>query len=272
MPSVPLLLVDGHGLAWRAACGFPCRIRSRSGVDITAVFGFFALLRKTHRERVRGSEILVCFDSETAINPRIASFPEYKAREASAPVREFTPFDWMETIFLGLDLLSIGWCEAHSWEADDHIASVANGVTDRRIGVMSADHDFLQLVDRRIRLVTPLRTYAVRDVLERYSVHPRQWCDYRALTGDNSDNIPGVWGIGPKRAAYVLSGRRTLERARIPQTWWGERLRADLDSAFLWRDLIRLRRTESVEVAPLNRPTPELPRAADVCEALGLWV
>lgn len=79
-------------------------------------------------------------------------------------------------------------------------------------------------------------------------------------------------GIGPKRAAYVLSARRTLERARIPPTWWGERLLADLDSAFHWRDVIRLRRSERVDVMPLNRPTPELPKAADVCDALGLWV
>jgi len=108
VPSVPLLLVDGHGLAWRAACGFPSRIRIRSGVDITAVFGFFALLRKTHRERVPGAEILVCFDSETANNPRTALFPGYKARDADARPREFTPFDWLETICVGLDLLSIG--------------------------------------------------------------------------------------------------------------------------------------------------------------------
>ena len=269
MPRVPLLLVDGTGLAWRAACGFPRRIRSRSGIDITPVFGFFALLCKMHREHIPGAEILVCFDSDTAVNPRLAAYPSYKCRKTYP--REFTPFDWMQTIYEGLDLLSVGWCEAASWEADDDIATLASIVTDRRVVVMSADHDFLQLVDRRVRLLTPYRVFEVRDVVERYAVHPRQWCDYRALTGDPSDNTPGIAGIGPKRAAHVLSGRRTLDAPQIPDTWWGHRLRGQLDSALRWRDLIRLQRDQPVGLRPLGRPTRELPKAADIRDALHLW-
>lgn len=268
MPAVPLLLVDGSGLAWRAACGFPRRVRSRSGADITAVFGFFALLRKAHRELVPGAEILVCFDSDRAVNPRLATFPDYKARKGYPP--EFTPFHWLPTIYAGLDLLSVGWSEAETWEADDDIATVAT-VSGRRTVVMSADHDFIQLIDRRVRLLTPYRAYRVGDVVDRFGVHPRQWCDYRALTGDASDNIPGVRGVGPKRAVHVLAGGRTLDRPRIPRTWWGERLTIELDAALQWRNLIRLRRSQPFRLEPLDRPTRELPRAADLCEALGLW-
>lgn len=269
MPAVPLLVVDGTGLAWRAACGFPRRVRSRSGADITAVFGFFALLRKTHREVAPGSEVVVCFDSEVAKNPRTCLFPDYKARKAYP--RQFTPFDWLPAIQDGLDLVSVQWCEARSWEADDDIASVVAGLDGRRAAVMSADRDFLQLVSRRARLITPTRVYRVGDVLERYSIHPAQWCDFRALTGDPSDNIPGVRGIGPKRAAYVLRGRRTLESARVPDTWWGRRVRGEHERALRWRDLIRLRSEQHVGVEPLARSTPELPKAADVCQMLRLW-
>lgn len=269
MPSVPLLLVDGSGLAWRAACGFPRRVHSRSGRDITAAFGFFALLRKTHREVAPNSEVVVCFDSEVAVNPRVEAFAEYKARKDYP--REFTPFGLLPAIYEGLSLLSIEWSEASAWEADDDIATLVARADGRRVNVMASDHDFLQLVTRQVRLVTPTRSYGVREVVDRYRVHPSQWCDYRALTGDRSDNIPGVWGIGPKRAALVLRGRRSLETAAVPDTWWGRRLREEVDSALRWRELIRLQSDQSVPVEWLARSTPELPRAADVCELLGLW-
>lgn len=262
-------MVDGTGLGWRAACGFPRRVRSRGGADITAVFGFFALLRKTHRELAPGSEIVVCFDAEIAPNPRRSHFPNYKQR--SAYPREFTPFDWLPVIFEGLELLSVPWCEAQRWEADDDIATLVSELDGRRGAVMSADRDFLQLVSRGVRLITPTRVYRVADVVERYSIHPGQWCDFRALMGDPSDNIPGIRGIGPKRASYLLRGRRTLETAHVPETWWGRRLVAEYEGALRWRDLIRLHRDQHVRLQPLARPTPELPKAADVCEILRLW-
>lgn len=269
MPEVPLLVVDGTGLAWRAACGFPRRVLSRSGADITAVFGFFALLRKTHREVASASEIVVCFDSEHAINPRVEAFADYKAREDYP--REFTPFEWLTTIYAGLDHLSIAWCEAQQWEADDDIATLVSRAGGRQVAIMANDRDFLQLVGRGVRLITTTRTYGVREVVERFAVHPKQWCDYRALTGDASDNIPGIWGIGPKRAAYILHNHRTLETARIPRTWWGERVRDEFESALRWRDLIRLQIDQPVGLEWLGLPTPELPRAADVCDLLDLW-
>jgi DNA polymerase-1 len=269
MPAVPLLIVDGTSLAWRAACGFPARIRSRSGVDITAVFGFFALLRKTHRELVPNAEIVVCFDSETAHNPRREQFAEYKPWTPST--RPHAPFEWHEAICLGLDGLSVRWCEARSYEADDDIATIVTALDGRSAAVMSADHDFIQLVTRRVRLVTPRRMYGVREVMDRFDVHPRQWCDYRALTGDPSDNIPGVRGIGPKRAAYVLHRYRSLEVARVPDNWWGRRITEAHADTLRWRDLVRLRRHQQVELQPTGRCTPELPKAAEVCELLGLW-
>ena len=269
MPAVPLLIVDGTHLAWRAACGFPARIRSRSGTDITAVFGFFALLRKTHRELWPGAEIVVCFDSETAPNPRRDDFVDYKPW-TPAPATP-APFPWFAAIGDGLDALSVQWCEAVAYEADDDIATLVAALAGRRIGIMSADHDFLQLVDRRVRLITPRRIYGVSDVIDRFAIHPRQWCDYRALTGDPSDNIPGIWGIGAQRAAYVLHRRRVLENARIPDTWWGRRLRDEHAAAVRWRELVRLRVDQDTGVDPTGHRTRELPRAAEVCELLGLW-
>ena len=265
-----MLLVDGTSLAWRAACGFPARIRSRSGADITAVFGFFALLRKTHREILPGSEVVVCFDSEAVDNPRRADFIGYKPL-GPAEENDRAPFAWFDAIWAGLDAVGVQWCEARAYEADDDIATLVGTLGGRSAGIMSSDHDFLQLVGRRVRVITPRRTYRVADVLDRYSVHPRQWCDFRALTGDPSDKIPGVWGIGPKRAAYVLGRNRVLETARIPDTWWGRRLREQHDQALRWRELMRLRPNQDVGLEPTGHRTKELPLAARICEVLELW-
>lgn len=205
--------------SWRAACGFPRRVCSRDGSDITAVFGFFALLRKTHREGAWFGDRRLLRLRDGGREPRTGQFPGYKARPAYP--RDFTPFEWLATIQNGLDLLSVSWCEVQSWEADDDIASLVRRLHGRRAAIMPADHDFLQLVGRRVRVVTPRRAYRVADVIGHYAVHPSQWCDFRALMGDPSDNIPGVRGVGPKWAAQVLRGRRTLEWARVPNTWWG---------------------------------------------------
>lgn len=268
MPHHPLLVVDGMNLAWRAACGFPARITTRSGVDITAAFGFFALLRKTHREGFPNAEIVVAFDAETAHNPRRETFDRYKPW-MPAPSR--TPFEWIPAIQDGLNALSIPWSDCHTYEADDHIATVIATAQPRSAVIMSADHDFVQLVGRRVRLLTPRRLFKVGDVFDRYGVHPRQWCDFRALTGDPSDNIPGIRGIGPTRARYVLHRGRTLDNARIPDTWWGRRIVDEHDAALRWREIIRLRPDQETTITPVDSPTPELPKAADVCRVLGLW-
>lgn len=207
--------------------------------------------------------------SETATNPRRADYLDYKPWTPEP--RDHTPFEWLPTIAGGLDAVSVQCSEARSYEADDDVATLAASASSRRVGIMSADQDFLQLVDRRVRLLTPRRIYSVADVVQRFDIHPRQWCDYRALTGDPSDNVRGIRDIGPKRAAYVLYRRRAIETARIPDTWWGRRLRDEQAAAIRWRDLMTLRTDQDVALAPTGHGTRELPKAAQICDLLSLW-
>ncbi|MBM7788788.1 5'-3' exonuclease [Tenggerimyces flavus] len=80
MAYVPLLLVDGHNLLWRAWYGFPARIRNRDKTrDVTGVFGFFALLRVATRDLPDQPEIVVVFDGENAWGERQEIHPQYKA-------------------------------------------------------------------------------------------------------------------------------------------------------------------------------------------------
>lgn len=113
-----LVLVDGSNLLWRAAYGFPARITTRDGRDVTGLFGFFALLRKALHQLDEPAECIVVFDSEAGWNGRRQEDPTYKQHRESA---DFSPITALADIQRGLTDLGIAWYESGDWEADDVI-------------------------------------------------------------------------------------------------------------------------------------------------------
>jgi len=93
-------------------------------------------------------------------------------------------------------------------EADDAIAYIAQMYEDicKKITIVSTDRDFYQLVDDRIQVWSPIKKkmYDVAAVHEEFGVHPNNMVIYRSFTGDASDNIPGVNGIGPKTILKLI--------------------------------------------------------------------
>jgi DNA polymerase-1 len=93
-------------------------------------------------------------------------------------------------------------------EADDAIAYIAQMYEDtcKKITIVSTDRDFYQLVDNRIQVWSPIKKkmYDVEAVQEEFGVHPNNMVIYRSFTGDASDNIPGVNGIGPKTILKLI--------------------------------------------------------------------
>lgn len=271
-------LVDGFNLLWRAAFGFPARIRSPDGTDVTPVFVFFALLRSSCRALGAPVECVVCFDGEDGIKARQGVDPDYKQNRMDIDV---SPLAWLPALKDGLELIGVGWVESPAHEADDVIATLVSRAAGRPRAVLSMDKDFYQLIDEQVTVVNTVRarTRAVVDraeVIGRYGVQPRQWCDFRALTGDPADTIPGVRGIGPVRAARLLADGLTLEQA-----WEAGRLTGAAGAAverawakvLTWRALIRLQIDLSLPAVP-PRPAvtaADLPLAARVVERLGLW-
>ena len=154
--SRPLLvLVDGTNLLWRAAYGFPARIMTRDGRDVTAPFGFFALLRKALRELERPAECLVIFDSETGWVGRQERYAAYKRHRLEL---DFAPLVWLPDIQRGLTDLGIGWQESGDWEADDVIATIAARTRTREVLIMSTDRDFHQLLGPRVGQLNTARS------------------------------------------------------------------------------------------------------------------
>lgn len=277
-PAVtPLFVVDGHHLLYRAWFGFPSRIMSRDKTrDLTGVFGFLALARKAHAICEPDAELVVVFDGENATAVRTQADASYKANRATA---DHTPIRSLARVKEALDAAAVRWVELDAYEGDDVIATLAGIAIDsgRRVTCYSGDRDFVQLlVHPTFGLLGPNRHWlTAEDVTRRWAVLPRQWPDYRALTGDPADNIPGIPGIGPKTAATLLADGRHLDdlvgspRLRQP------RCRAVVDrwtDVLTWRDLIRL--NGAVPIPPqllVGAPTPTLPRAAHLLDQIDLW-
>jgi DNA polymerase-1 len=273
-----LVLVDGHNLTWIAATGTPASVFSRDrSTDLTGVFMFFALLRKAVRENIPGEpEVLVIFDGEQGSAARKAMDPGYKANrteETPLPVRS------LPDIKRGLDAIGLPWTEIGDHEADDVIASAARHAEARRCLILSRDRDFYQLLSDRVHVLNTSRPAGHRvitpaEVTRRFQVTPDQWCDRSALVGDISDNVPGVRGVGTVTAARLLADGLHLEdlpdsgrlRGRtgeaILTAWW---------QVLTWRGMARAIDTIELPARPTGKPTPEIPRAAEVIEALDLW-
>jgi DNA polymerase-1 len=276
----PLVLVDGNNLLWRSEFGFPARIRSRDKTrDVTGVFGFFALLRKGIRENVSPEpEVVVCFDGEGGAARRIAVDPAYKANRADVDV---TPILSLPHVERGLDAFGVPHALLDDEEADDLIATYVDQASadDREVYIFSRDKDFFQLLDDRVRLLDTGRAAEHRlvgphEVEARFGLLPSQWCDRAALVGDPSDNLPGVRGVGPIRAARYLADELPLEALPGSGRLTGKVGRAVLDSwddVLRWRGLVQMRGDLLPPVALMGCSTLELPLAAVVLEELELW-
>lgn len=214
MTATPLLLVDGHHLLYRSWWGFSDkRIMSRDKRrDLTGVFGFLAILRKTHLEEASDHEIVVAFDGENAAVARTAQDSGYKANRIDA---DHSPIRSLGMVKASLDTAGVPWLELDAHEGDDVIATLADHATaqNRPVTCYSGDRDLYQLLTEQVTVLTPVRQRVTpTEVQTRYGIAADQWPDYRALTGDASDNIPGVPGIGPKRAAALLADGIHLEQ------------------------------------------------------------
>lgn len=235
-PVTPLLAIDGHHLLYRSWWGFSDRrIMSRDKArDLTGVFGFLAILRKTHLELTPDHEVIVVFDGENAAASRQARDAGYKVGRA---VADHSPIGSLAMVKNGLTAAGITWTELDDYEGDDVIATLTRTGTasGRPVTCYSGDRDLLQLANDTVTILSPARrTITPADVLARHGVTPRQWPDYRALTGDPSDNIPGVRGIGPDRRQ--APGRRPAPGAATAGGAWPEPVTVPGDHRFLGPD------------------------------------
>jgi DNA polymerase-1 len=201
-----ITIIDGHNYLFRAFYGIPEAAQTKSGVQVNAVYGFFADLRKI-ANAYPSNKIFVVFDSETGIQDKVEENTEYKeGRTVNTDM--FKQLPYIKQI---LDLMNIKWVEHQSFEADDIIASLATTWSNKygKVYISSNDFDFIQIVSEKIVLLRAVQGKFVNCdrefVKNRFGVTPEQYADYLSMVGDKSDNIAGIKGLGPKTVSGALS-------------------------------------------------------------------
>lgn len=209
------LLIDGHSQAFRAFFGVRTPLVTSRGESTTAVFGFFLKLFSVLRE-YQPDGVAVAFDKGATW--RHEEFGEYKATRDAMPDEMRPQMDRIEQV---LEALKIPTLTLENFEADDILGGLARQAADdgHDVLILSGDRDMFQLVSDRVKVLYtsggPSPTtlaYGVPEVAERYGgLDPEQFLEMKALVGDNSDNIPGVQGVGEKTAIRFLKDYGSLE-------------------------------------------------------------
>ena len=206
MPTLALL--DGHSLAYRAFYALPTDLATPAGQVTNAVLGFTNMLVRLLREE-QPDAIAVAWDVRGP-NLRKEKYPEYKAQRESPPDLFASQLPLIREV---LDVLKIRQLTSPGYEADDVIATVTSRAVaeDWNVLVVTGDRDSFQLVDDKVtvlytrRGISDVVTASPQWISEKYGVTPEQYRDYAALRGDNSDNLPGVPGVGEKTAARLIA-------------------------------------------------------------------
>ena len=210
------LLVDGYNMAFRAFYGMPELTRA-DGFPTGALHGWVKTMWKL-QDQEKPDGMLVFFDLGGS-QDRLALHPEYKAQRKETPEPLERQIPVIKDLTRAMGLVGI---ELDGVESDDLLAAQARMLANagHEVLIVSADKDFAQCVDDRIKMLQPPPTanpklgWRVLDaagVSEKFGVPPSQIAEYLALIGDTSDNIPGINGVGPKTAAKWFEEFKTLE-------------------------------------------------------------
>jgi len=186
-----------------------------SGAHIGGLTGFLKSIGFAIRH-IKPTRVILIFDGNGSTTNKKNLYPEYKAHRKLQRITNWDGFDGKEDESasienqmlrlveylkcLPIDLLSID-----KIEADDVIGYITNKL-DGEVHIMSADQDFLQLVNDRVTVYSPIKKkfYTPKLVKEDYGLYPQNFINKKVLIGDNSDNIPGVKGLGPKKLVKLF--------------------------------------------------------------------
>lgn len=260
-----LILIDGNALFYRAFHAIPPFHTSR-GELTNAIYGFMSmiltLLMKEHPDY-----IAIAWDSR-AQTYRHKEFAGYKATRPPPPPGMYEQLPKLKTL---LDAFAIPMYAMDGYEADDLLATICEKLKEKlqeknlKILIASGDRDLFQIVTDEIHILVPefgfqkYEIYTPEKVAEKLHVHPSQIVDYKSLVGDNSDNIPGVKGIGPAGACELLGKYRTLENIYEHLEEISPKIRAKLEigkeSAFFSKKMVTLQKDSPINIDLQNCKT-----------------
>lgn len=239
------VVVDAYGFLFRAYYALP-QLHTSQGAPIGGVYGFINILLK-HLLAHDADYIAVVFDTGSK-NFRHTLYPQYKMNRPRLPEDLLRQFSLLRE---AVGALGIASEEVQNFEADDVIATLSTKYAsqDVQVRVITADKDLLQLMGEHVQIFDPIKNRYLTDeyVVNKFGVTPDKLLDVLALTGDASDNVPGVPSIGVKTAAKLINQFGSLDNVlscaeKVEQRKCREMLIQHADQALLSRDLVSLQR------------------------------
>jgi len=212
--SKTLILFDGNALLHRAFHAFPLTLQTKSGELTNATYGFTSTLL-TIFKKLKPTHAAVAFD-EKGPTLRKEKYDFYKAHR---PKMDDSLVSQIQRTREVVDTLNIPRFNISGYEADDLIGTIKTRAEPDvdHIYIVTGDRDLLQLLSVKANVVFPARGKTAEknfnpELFEaEYQFKPLQLIDYKALAGDQSDEIPGVNGIGPKTATDLIIKYGSLE-------------------------------------------------------------
>ncbi|WP_394657989.1 5'-3' exonuclease H3TH domain-containing protein, partial [uncultured Novosphingobium sp.] len=254
-----LYLVDGSAYIFRAYHRLP-PLTNPEGTPVGAVYGYTTMLWKLAEDlnKADGPTHLAVILDKASTSFRNDLYDQYKAHRPPPPEDLVPQFPLIRDATRAFSLACI---EEEGVEADDIIASYARAATRRGwdVTIVSSDKDLMQLVGKCgqgddgveggcIDMLDTMKNQRidVPEVIEKFGVPPEKVGDVLALMGDSVDNVPGVFGVGPKTASKLIQDYGDLEAAlaAAPSMKKGklqERLIEQADMARLSKELVTLK-------------------------------
>ncbi len=208
-----LIIIDGSSLLHRAFYALPL-LSTKDGIYTNGVLGFMTMLNKINKD-YNPEYMCVAFDKKGPTF-RHLEYELYKAQRDSTPNELSLQFPILKEILKSMNIYQM---EMDQYEADDIAGTIARLGEEEGLDVMlvSGDRDFLQLATDNTKVlitkkgITKLEEYDEKKFIETYGITPKQFIDLKGLMGDQSDNIPGVPGIGEKTGLKLLKEFNSME-------------------------------------------------------------
>lgn len=240
-----LYVIDASGYLYRAYFAIRQMTNSK-GESTNALFGFIRSVLKLIKD-FHPTHLVSVFDGPKSVHARSKIYADYKSHRNSMPGDLLYQIQWAQQFCQFMGIPELMFPEV---EADDTMGSVAVWAASKgaKVYLCTSDKDMCQFVDKHIFILNTYKDNLIIDELgveQQFGVKPSQIIDYLSLTGDASDNIPGVPGFGPKTAAELLKTFGTLDNLlanleKVAGKKKQELLIQEKDKALLSRQLVTI--------------------------------
>jgi len=258
-----IFLVDGNSFLYRAYYATPYLATSR-GLPTNATYAMTNMILKLLKEN-KPDSLLVVFDSKVP-SFRHEISKEYKAQRKPMPDNLSVQVPYVKSVIgaLGIPILEI-----EGYEADDIIGTIVEKIKseDVEIFIVTGDKDLMQFISENVYVYDTMKNviYGEKEVEEKFGVSPSLICDFLALSGDTSDNIPGIPGIGEKTARMLIREFGSLEEIyerieEIKKDSIRDKLVKGRDFAFLSKKLASIKRDVPIDLEKLEWKVDPDPR------------